>query len=131
MDGLRGHDFHVYEPRVWSNYPKALRDKYSSYLYTEAAGGGDGEIFVTEELCHEILRDENIFLELTRFMNEAYARHLQQAIQAYANFTVSQQSSNLRWPDFCHGNFEQVFKAPNVKPLKKILTGALSLFFHT
>ena len=129
VDKAKVHQFHIYEPRVWSCYPKVLRDKYSKDLFTEAATGAEGEIFVTQEFCCEILRDGNIFLEVTRYMAEAYDRHLRQAIEAYINFATSQQSANLSWPDFCHDNFERVFKPPGVKVLKKIFDRCFDLVF--
>jgi hypothetical protein len=50
-DKAKSHSFFtLYEPQCWAQYPEELKEWYLTYLYTEAADGKDGEIFVSEEI---------------------------------------------------------------------------------
>ena len=63
-DKVSGHQFMPYSPEVWSAYPEELRDKYSDVLHTQVADGAAGEIFVTDELLRETLKDDVLFSQL-------------------------------------------------------------------
>jgi len=129
-DNVTAHSFHCYEPHVFANYPEALRRKYQKNLFTAAKDGQNGSMFVTEELCSEILKDETNFAALTRHMNDAYERRLRHAIDAYVQF-IQQQSPNnsASWPDFNHANFEKLFKPPSATTIKVIFVSAFQLVF--
>jgi hypothetical protein len=119
----------VYESAVWNNYPVELRSKYSAILHTDAADGSDGETFVSEDLCAEVLGDETNFTETQRFMKESYNRNLQRAVHAYIRFQRTEDVGDLTWPNISKTNFELVFKPPSNKLLKKIFDVSFELVF--
>ena len=63
---MKDDQFTVDENHVWSKYREELRDRYKPYLYTEVTDGKHGEIFVTEELCHELLHADVNFADMER-----------------------------------------------------------------
>jgi hypothetical protein len=60
-DKAKSHTFALYEPQCWAQYPEELKECYLTFLYTDAADGKDGEIFISEELCLEVLKDKLSF----------------------------------------------------------------------
>jgi hypothetical protein len=46
---------HLYETATWKRYPRAVRERYAPYFFTEVADGSGGEVFVTEDLANEVL----------------------------------------------------------------------------
>jgi hypothetical protein len=129
-DNTRDHSFHCYEPRVFSQYPVELQEKYGKHLYTNCRDGADGSMFVTEELCSEVLKDETNFSELTRHMEVAYEQNLRQTITAYVCFIKPQLTpAGTAWPDFGVANFEYVFKPPSASTLKDVFNKAFQLVY--
>ena len=104
------------------NYPAELRAKYKSFLHTDAVDGADGAVFVSEDLCCEILRDKSNFTQISKRMIEAHSRYKRQAVQAYVTFVESQGTAAQAklWPDFGWDNFDRLFKPPTNKTLTKI-----------
>jgi hypothetical protein len=67
VDKVSSHSIYCYEP-----YPLELLQKYSHLIHADASDEANGSIFVTKDLCAEILRDETNFTELTRHMKENF-----------------------------------------------------------
>ena len=61
---MKSHTFTLYQPETWRTYPREVRERYSNWLHTQAADGADGKIFVTKELCSEVLKDDTIFAHM-------------------------------------------------------------------
>jgi hypothetical protein len=105
-DKCGNHTFHLYLPEVWNSYPPELRERYECHIFTQVADGKNGELFVTEELCMEVLKDKTIFAELERDLNDSFERATARAVKAYANFTESPDAStSMQWPDFDTASF--------------------------
>ena len=72
IDKATSHSFVLCNSKTWSTHPKTLRERHSQLLFTEAASGDDGEMFVTEDLCRELLKDDTNFQQMERECAEAF-----------------------------------------------------------
>jgi hypothetical protein len=97
-------------------------------LNTDASDGANGSLFVTNDLCDEIHKDEIIFTELRRHMKEAFGMKRISAASTYVNFITS-QDGNLSWPDFDDESFEKVFGPPCVSTIIKIFHASFELVY--
>jgi hypothetical protein len=88
-------------------------------LNTDGSNGINGSLFVTKDICAEILKDEIIFSELTRHMKEAFEMKRLSAASTYVNF-MNSQDSNLSRPDFDDERFQKVFRTYCVSTIIKI-----------
>jgi hypothetical protein len=129
--------FHLYEACVWSKYPLEVREQYTSTLYTEVADGQNGEIFVSEDLCKEILKDDAIIAASARHMKESFERHRTRAIEAYSRFIQSQLNDTTKkdnlteqsWPRLNLENYDKVFRPPSKDKLGKIFDRCFDLVY--
>jgi hypothetical protein len=119
----------LYEPHCWAQYPEELKERYLAYLYTDAADGTDGEMFVSEELCMEVLKDKTIFLSLANGLNDSFERARTQAITAYVGFIETEEDPQLEWPDFKSSNFDKTFRSPGDDKLRVIFDRCFDLIF--
>jgi hypothetical protein len=127
-DKVSAHTFHCYEPNVFANYPAALRKKYDKNLFTAAKDGSNGSMFVTEELCSEVLKDETNFAALTKLMDDAFERKVRHSVDAYLQFIKLQSpDDSTEWLDFGIANFEKVFKPPSAATIKLIFVKSYQL----
>jgi hypothetical protein len=97
-------------------------------MFTQVADGDKGELFVTEQLCMELLKDKTIFLEVERDLNDSFEPSTARAIKAYANFTKSlDANTSMQWPDFDTDSFDRVFHPPGDEKLRTIFDVAFKL----
>ena len=89
-------------------------------LCTDVTDGDNGKIFVTEDLCSEILKEGTIFSQFERDMLDSFEMNRTRAITFYVNFVEPERESvDQHWPDFNHSNYD-LFKPPSDDKLNKV-----------
>ena len=132
MDKATKHTFALYEHHTWSKYPDELKERYKEYLYTDITDGKYGEIFVTEELCSEILKHDINFLGLERNLRESFERRRTRAVEAYVQFIEGQAKDPTvtvmgNWPDFNIPNYDNTFEPPSDSKLRVVFMRCFEL----
>jgi hypothetical protein len=59
--------FYLYQLEAWLKYPPELRKLYESHFFTEMA-----DIFVTKELCHELLNNKTVIADIDRNVDTSF-----------------------------------------------------------
>jgi hypothetical protein len=114
-DRVSDHTFHLYSPQVWSRYPRELQERYKAVLFFDVADGKDGQVFVSEDLCNEVLRDSTVFSHLARELREHHQRIRVRAVGNYIAFVERQsknEPSNCEFPEFNLKRFDGQFDPP-------------------
>lgn len=114
-DKICTRTFKLYQPQTFMSYPPEVISRYESYMYTKVAPGHGKEMFVTEDLCAELLTDDTVFLACHRHMVDSFERKRTRALKDYARFIDTQSKdsrSKADWPQFNIENHNKLFNPP-------------------
>jgi hypothetical protein len=134
-DKVSKHSFQLNTARVWAAYPPELKQWYAPLLFTEAADGDNGEIFVSQQLCAEVLKDDTLLSNMERSMIESHQRHQTQAMAAYARYITQESESSPNnnqpqsWPPFNCQNYDKLFAPPSDDKLGKVFERCFELVY--
>jgi hypothetical protein len=132
-DKVSKHSFQLNTARVWANYPLELRLRYAPLLYTEAADGDNNQIFVSQSLCHEVLKDDTMLSKMEREMVESFQRQRTLAMAAYGRYIHSQtdptnnDNNQHSWPAFNTDNYDRLFTPPSNDKLGRVFDKCFEL----
>jgi hypothetical protein len=123
------HSFHVYMECCWKHYPDELKERYEAILWRDVSTGDQGQTFVTEELCCELLHDSTIISKMAADMKDSFRRFKRCAISDYLRFIEDQGGNSTHWPDFGSAPFDKVFLPPSRDTLGNIFDAAFELVY--
>ncbi|CAB9505543.1 expressed unknown protein [Seminavis robusta] len=106
------HYFSLTEHSTWSIYPEELKDRYREYIYADIT---HMQMYVTEELCEELLKDGAVVADMAKDMEKSFEKLKTKAIASYLRFVSKEKSTTdqprgLSWPDFNENNYCNLFK---------------------
>ena len=131
-DKVTVHTFQLNTAKVWQSYPPELRECYAPLMFTEAADGDKGQIFVSEDLCNELLKDDVTLSRTHRAMQESFQRHKTRAMAAYARFMELEKltvKGPMSWPEFNSSSYDKIFAPPGYDKLSRVFDSCFDLIY--